>query len=1257
LYDNAYLAERLKHVIVGRNLESEAIKTQFDYVLQGHSSWTVIAGDIGIGKTALVKDALHDLIGLGATSIYGKFEQFKTEEPYIPIIQIINEISSHMLTLPEDKLEHIKIELKKQLGRDAALITEIVPQVIKIVGNYIKIKVDDYLKLRIRLEAAFQKFIEVAAIALYPLIIFVDDLQWVDNPSWNIIKSINNPLNEHDIYIIVTYRNNLLSYREKVNSLLQEIKDIRNVKEIELDSISREDIELMLNSVLEGPIESAYKLTSLIHRKTMGNPLYIKQMVSLLIDNQGICFNTQEGMWQLETDRMKVFNLPSNVDDIINRKVLTLDQRSKTLLNVAACIGSRFDKERLSKVINDSSEQSSEMLTRRLDELCQVGLIIKADEQTGALDADRYEFFHDRIYKNIFEKISTKERETHFFSIAMVLLLDEDKIKVEENILSIAAYLLKCKSLIEKEPARDFISINLFFAGIKAKQTAAEEYALKLFELCEALLLPSSWEEDYQNTLKIKLELAQCEFICGDYETSKKHFEELLEHANNNDDLVSIKKHYASLYAYVGEHENVIELGLQTLVHLGFRINRKHLKVAILKEIIHSLFLFRDSRLEIIKNAPTIKDSRVVDALDVLLIMIAATNLVDEDLFALAVLKSSNLSAQYGNCLYSPASYSAYSLVLGNVLGDYKKSEKVKDISLELAEFFYDNTLICATYFCIGTFVSHWFSDTNQSIDYLKKAFESAMLAGDYAYCAYSITSMIEMQYSMGIRLEDLKCFLEMHSKYDKKMNNAILLGLIDIFEAHIDRLVVESYAIEDYKEKDAAIEALETNENMIYYLLKTHRLYFDGDIEVAFKVAENCIKKLNSIMGYIIQVDFVFYYLLLSLEMKKKGHSSSLFQNRQFQKYKRTLRKWAKTSPENHQAKYLLIEALCISNGNRRHEAAQLYDEAIKHAIEHNHLLLEALGNYLAAYYYESNERVSNIYAIDAYQLFSKWGAKRMANRIRERYQINILDKDTEDIITESQKEMGLAIRIEKQHYYEAKLNQHRKELESMEIEKSFLHFLNIICSEVEAQKGVILLETEGELKVTHQVVDNKVTNYNQGVDFEEVDYIPKKVIRYANRTYEEVILEAKPIDGPYSSDVYIKDKVEISIVCQPLKFNNIFAGLIYIEVQHKHSFDNLFIEFVKRLSFYLFTKHVIKKETRIPSILINSNSVNDQLTNREADVLELMAKGLSNSEISKLLHVSTSTIKTHTLNLYSKLEVNNRIQAVLKAQALELI
>jgi histidine kinase len=189
--------------------------------------------------------------------------------------------------------------------------------------------------------------------------------------------------------------------------------------------------------------------------------------------------------------------------------------------------------------------------------------------------------------------------------------------------------------------------------------------------------------------------------------------------------------------------------------HLAPSHIRLFLQIA--KETLYGMVLFRSSRLEYIKNAPIVADKRVTSTLEILNIMVASAYMTDESLFALIVLKIGNLSAKHGNSLYSPLAYAAYGLVLGNILGNLKKAENLKDISLNLAELFGDDLFGAATYFCLGSFLVHWTSPAGECLNYLQKAVDCGLRSGDYLYCGYSLIMMIEMKYLMGLPLAELQ--------------------------------------------------------------------------------------------------------------------------------------------------------------------------------------------------------------------------------------------------------------------------------------------------------------------------------------------------------------------------------------------------------------------------------------------------------------------------------------------------------------------
>ncbi|HEX6702278.1 MAG TPA: response regulator transcription factor [Gaiellaceae bacterium] len=77
--------------------------------------------------------------------------------------------------------------------------------------------------------------------------------------------------------------------------------------------------------------------------------------------------------------------------------------------------------------------------------------------------------------------------------------------------------------------------------------------------------------------------------------------------------------------------------------------------------------------------------------------------------------------------------------------------------------------------------------------------------------------------------------------------------------------------------------------------------------------------------------------------------------------------------------------------------------------------------------------------------------------------------------------------------------------------------------------------------------------------------------------------------------------------------------------------------------------TKRVIKQFTRIPQPAPPKQL--DELTERELDVFRLIARGLSNAEIGQELHISDTTVKTHITHILQKLDLRDRVQAVVLA------
>lgn len=564
-----------------------------------------------------------------------------------------------------------------------------------------------------------------------------------------------------------------------------------------------------------------------------------------------------------------------------------------------------------------------------------------------------------------------------------------------------------------------------------------------------------------------------------------------------------------------------------------------------------------------------------------------------------------------------------------------------------------DDVLAAApTYFCLGALVIHWTSPARQSLNYLQKAFDCAQRMGDHLYGGYVLYAATEIRYSMGVPCSELEKILTQDERYARATNNEFLLRSISMFRDHINTLARPTSSAEDGQVMKVDADSLEPNQAMMYHLLQVQRLYLKGELEEAFKLIENSIRRLDLVAGSIIEVDYVFYFLLIAWEILKKQRGKvSLPLRRQCRDYKERLKKWAKLSPENHGGKYLLVDALW-QTPDKQYRARQLFDEAIRHAEEQQNILLAALANYLAARYHGDGGKIAAVYAQDAYRLFLQWGADQVAERIANMYGLSPELVWWEIGVTNSSSSAQAEPRV---HAF----NDLHSDLEVLPLDAAYRCFLDRICGELGLDFGAILLARDASLKLDYVwTPEGSASRLLSAKDQEEYErYLPHKVVRYASRTLEEVIVGTKPEGGPFANDNLLRERSSISFVCLPVVFNHVFAGLVYLESRHNGHFDQAMVEHIRHQSFYLLMKQMLEGEKASSEGVFVAQSVKDRLTRRELEVLNFMARGMSNTEIAERLYISSSTVKTHTLNLYSKLEVKNRVQAIAKARSIGLL
>ncbi|MGK7941030.1 MAG: AAA family ATPase, partial [Crocosphaera sp.] len=194
--------------LYGREREQQLLIKTFDTVSKGHNATVLVSGYAGIGKSVLIREIYPFVTQKKGYFVSGKFEQFQRNIPYAAIIQACQELVSQLLTESDNKIHQWRQKLLSALGVNGQVMIEVIPEIENIIGTQPKVIKLDPKEAENRFNFLFQNFLKVFTQKQHPLVIFLDDLQWADTASLQLIQSLMTNLDDQYLLIIGAYRDN-----------------------------------------------------------------------------------------------------------------------------------------------------------------------------------------------------------------------------------------------------------------------------------------------------------------------------------------------------------------------------------------------------------------------------------------------------------------------------------------------------------------------------------------------------------------------------------------------------------------------------------------------------------------------------------------------------------------------------------------------------------------------------------------------------------------------------------------------------------------------------------------------------------------------------------------------------------------------------------------------------------------------------------------------------------------------------------------
>jgi PAS domain S-box-containing protein len=1129
--------------LYGREREIDTLLASFKRVASnGTFELVLVSGYSGIGKSSVVNELHKVLVPPRGLFASGKFDQYKRDIPYATVGQAFQSLVRSLLTQSEKELGRWRVSLSEALGPNGQLMVNLVPELELVIGKQPPVADLPPQDAQNRFQMVFRRFLAVFARKEHPLALFLDDLQWLDAATLDLLEDLVTQPDVRHLMLIGAYRDNEVS---PSHPLLRTLEAIRKtgvrVHEIVLAPLGLDDVGQLAADAMRCESERVRPLAQLVQEKTGGNPFFAIQFFTALAEEGLLAFDPVTRAWQWQMDRIRAKSYADNVVDLMAGKLKRFTGTSQEVLKQLACLGNAAPTANLALVHGTTEEATHAALW----EAVHAGLVFREDRA--------YRFLHDRIQQAAYSLIANEQRADVHLRIGRALLVSMTADELTEHLFELANQFNRgATRLIDGDEKPQVAAINLR-AGRKAKASAAFESACVYLASGMALLDERDWSSHYELMFSLRLERAECEFLTGNFDTAEQLIVELLQRGASKVDQAAVYHLKILLHTVKSENEQALDTALAGLRLFGIDIPPHPTWEQVQAEYEAVWQTLNGRPIESLIDLPLMTDPEQQAAMQVLSTLLDLAYFTDFDLFCLLVCRMVNVATQHGMCGASAHAYGYWGIVLGPVFHRYREGYRSAKLACDLVEKHGFIAYRAKAYRAMGI-AALWTQPIATALDFNRAAFRAASETGDLTYACYSVDRAVLILLLRNDPLDAVWRESESGLDFAQKAGyGGVAHNLVSQqrFIATMQGRTTTFPSFSDAQFDEAAFEAqLMANRTAMmvfyYWILKLKTRLLSGDYAEALAAADKARALLWISAAHIHLLDYFYYTALTVAALYENGTADE--QNRWRElltAHQEQLREWAENYPPTFGDKHALVSAEIARLEGRDADAMRLYEEAIHSAGENGFVQNEGLAHEVAARFYAARglKTIAKACLREARRCYLRWGA---FGKVR---QLERLHPYLRDALTAASPTATIGAPAD-QLDVGTVLKAAQAVSGEIELGKLIETLLRIAVEHAGAERGLLILFQGDEPRIAAEAT----TGHSQvEVTLRQTSVspaaLPESVLHTVFRTRESVILDDALVQNPFSADDYIGRERARSVLCLPLVKQSKLIGVLYLE------------------------------------------------------------------------------------------------------------
>lgn len=1159
----------LPQKLYGREVPATKLRDVVERIASGNTEVVLVSGNSGIGKTSLITETCAPLVSARGYFATGRFEQLRRNVPYASLIDAFQEIIRQILAESQDELERWRERFLKTLGNNAAIITELIPNLELVIGKQAPPVAVAPTEAVNRFHFAFQNFVRTFSAKEYPLVIYLDDLQWADHASLSLLEKLLTDSQIRYFCFIGAYRENEIADTHPLAELIRTLRSrSTRVTPLELTPLSTTNIIEFLDDALFCGPERATPLATLLLQKTGGNPFFLAQLLSSLVNDGLIEFDADAGGYRWDIENIRSLGLTVDILELMVSKIHRLTPLAQRTLELAACIGNRFDPRTLSVIARCPPETAILALQQAIDE----GLIIPVQqslptsppppgELVDTVTGLSFRFLHDRVRQAAYSLLREKERADVHLELARFLLSSTPEATHEEHLFDIVnQYMLGIDGITTRDERYRLARLALR-ASRKAKASAAFEPASRYSMTAVNILPDNAFDKDHALAIQIYTDAAEAEYLNAHLEAAQQLCDVAMKHSRTTMERVTVVETRMLYNLSRNKFEEVIRDGLEALALLGVHLPVQPTRENFTAALERNRELLGQRPIGDLASLPETKSATDLAIQRILVLLAAPSKTANPILFLLIACEHLYQCMLHGNTPMAPVAYATYGVLHAGVLGDANAAVAWGDLAATVLERIHARQAKSNVYLLLAVLIKPWKVHLRETLALLREGLAAGIDTAELQFAGHCASNSCTSPLIAALPLDDVAKKQAQHVEFLTRMKHEMLRhfasiplqAVLNMIHGSEDPSLLKGDVFDEILWTPALVEAKNLSSLCVLYTCKTLVAYVFGQYAQAVSFAELAEANRHGLMGHpmlILQNEFQSLALLAharSLPESERAAGLAKVQRNQAE-----MAGWARQAPMNFMHKWQLVEAECARNEGKTSEALELYENAIRNASQENYIYDEAVACERAAEASRSWSftRASEAYLVDAHYAYLRWGAAAKVTALERAHPDKLGGKTAlagnRETTSAQTSSTGKTEILELTSVMKAAQAISRE----IVLDRLVHALLEIMLENVGARRGFFLLMRDGRLFVEAECEPDRTAISLSGMTLADNESrMSGAIINYVVRTGETIVLANAAIAGQFTRDPYVIKAAPKSILCAPLTNQGQIMGVIYLE------------------------------------------------------------------------------------------------------------